>query len=126
MYPVVAPIPLPVMYGVDNILLILVLLVVGPPQSNSNVPYTLPAIKEFPNAHGSNKLTTFPEYKVGNIVHVVNDSIVPHLLSIDLRNVASDTVNRKRAYKNPNAGKDGVANAVVDDTNAIRIGNGGV
>ena len=123
MYPVVAPIPLPVMYGVDNILLLVLL---GPPQSKSKVPYKLPAIIALPKAHGSNKLTTFPEYKVGNIVHVVNDSIVPHLLSIDLRSVASDTVSRRRAYKNPNAGKDGVANAVVDDTNAIRIGNGGV
>ena len=123
MYPVVAPIPLPVMYGVDNILLLVLL---GPPQSKSKVPYKLPAIIAFPNAHGNNKLTTCPEYKVGNIVHVVNDSIVPHLLSIDLRSVASDTVSRRRAYKNPNAGKDGVANAVVDDTNAIRIGNGGV
>ena len=61
MYPVVAPTPLPVMYGVDNILLVLVLLVDGPPQSKSNVPYKLPAIIAFPKAHGSSKLTTCPE-----------------------------------------------------------------
>ena len=90
------------------------------------MPYKLPTTIALPNAHGKIKLTTLPEYKVGNIVHVVNDSIVPHLLCNVLRIVTSEIVNRNKMYKNPIAGKDGVVNAVVEDINAIRIGSGGV
>jgi len=39
--------------------------------------------------------------------------------------LSSETVTRSTKYKNPSAGNDGVANAVVDDTNAILIGSGG-
>ena len=55
----------------------------------------------------------------------MKDNSVPHRPSITLRKFASGTVIRRTAYRNPSAGKEGVANAVVVDTNAIRTGSGG-
>ena len=48
-----------------------------------------------------------------------------YLTSITFRKLSSGIVTRSTKYKKPSAGNDGVANEVVDDTNAILIGSGG-
>ena len=58
-------------------------------------------------------------YRRNALQHLIN------LTSITLRKLSSGIVTRSTKYKNPSAGNDGVANAVVDDTNAILIGSGG-
>ena len=58
-------------------------------------------------------------YRRYALQHLIN------LTSITFRKLSSGIVTRSTKYKNPSAGNDGVANAVVDETNAILIGSGG-
>jgi len=58
-------------------------------------------------------------------LHCIKTKTCINLTSITLRKLSSGIVTRRTKYKKPSAGNDGVANAVVDDTNAILIGSGG-
>jgi len=58
-------------------------------------------------------------------LHCIKTKTCINLTSITFRKLSSGIVTRSTKYKNPSAGNDGVANAVVDDTNAILIGSGG-
>jgi len=64
-------------------------------------------------------ITYYVLYRRYALQHLIN------LTSITFRKLSSGTVTRSTKYKKPSAGNDGVANAVVDDTNAILIGSGG-